>query len=304
MEASGKEDGHFTEKMTVMDKVTALVLRDKNTRTMFAHICTQKGAADTWVVKKVLEDLDYLGHVDVILKCDGEPALVQLVREVKRLRKQPTFIQHSPAYDPQSNGVAEHAVQEYMGQFRRLKIALERRIGGKVESDWPVMEYISEHSTTLLTRYQVGTDGKTPYKRLMGKQCKVPVIEFGEQVLAKPMSQKQTQRKVSLKSRWIEATSVGITRNSNGHVVVLPAGGPAISVRTVKRRLVDNRWSFDAIKDVKSTVRHPNPKNQDQSEPKPERLTQGIDLGESEGQNLKETKSEEKAPQVREFRIT
>ena len=82
---------------------------------MFAHIRTPKGAADTWVVKKVLEDLDYLGHVGVILKCDGEPALVQLVREVKRLRTQPTFIQHSPAYDPQSNGVAEHVVQEYMG---------------------------------------------------------------------------------------------------------------------------------------------------------------------------------------------
>ena len=34
------------------------------------------------------------------------------------------------------------------------------------------MEYISEHSTTLLSRYQVGIDGKTPYKRFMGKQCK------------------------------------------------------------------------------------------------------------------------------------
>ena len=74
--------------------------------------------------------------MDVILKCDGEPALVQLVKEVKRLRTQPTFIQHPPAYDPQSNGAAEHAVQEYMGQYRRVKIALERRIGGKIESDW------------------------------------------------------------------------------------------------------------------------------------------------------------------------
>ena len=198
----------------------------------------------------------------------------------------------------------DHAVQECMGQFRRLKIALERRIRGKVESDWPVKEYISEHSTTLLSRYQLGTDGKTPYKRLLGNPCRVPVIEFGEQVLAKPMRQKQTQRKVWLKSRWVEATFVGITRNSNEHVVVLLAGGPAIRVWTVKRRLVDDKWSFDAIKAIKSTVRHPNTKNQDQSEPNPERLIQDSDLGESEGQKLKETKSKEKAPQVREFRIT
>ena len=89
VEASGKEDGHFSRKddgdgrsVAVFDhksfgqeekeddSVTALVLRDKSTRTMFAHICTQKGAADTWVMKKVLEDLDYLGHVGVILKCE------------------------------------------------------------------------------------------------------------------------------------------------------------------------------------------------------------------------------------------
>ena len=90
---------HLARKKKGDDKVTALVLRDKSTRTMFAHICTQKGAEDTWLVKKVLEDLDYQGPKSI-------------------------FIQHSPAYDAQSNGVTEHAVQEeYMGQFRRLKIA-------------------------------------------------------------------------------------------------------------------------------------------------------------------------------------
>ena len=165
------------------------------------------------------------------------------------------------------------------------------------------MEHISEHSTTLLSRCQVGTSGKTPHKRLMDKQCKVLVIEFGEQILAKPTRQKQTQRKVSLKSGWVEATFEGITRNSNEHEDILPAGGPAIRVRKVKRRPVDDR-SFDAIKVINSTVRHPNPKNQDQSELKPERLTQGTDLGESEGQKLKETKCEEKAPLVRDFRTT
>ena len=103
------------------DKATALVVRDKSTKTTFAHICEQKGSADAWVVRRVLEDLDHLGHVDVILKGDGEPALVQLMKEVKKLRAQPTFIQHPPAYDPQSNGVAEHAVQEYIDQFRKSR---------------------------------------------------------------------------------------------------------------------------------------------------------------------------------------
>ena len=50
----------------------------------------------------------------------------------------------------------------------------------------------------------------------------------------------------------------------------LPSGGPAIRDRTVKRRPVNDRWSFGVIKAVNSTVR----KNQDQSEPKSERLTE------------------------------
>ena len=189
---------------------------------------------DTWVVKKVLEDLNYEGHEDVILRWRASSGVVGQGEEIENAtHSQPTFIQHSPAYGPQLNGVVEHAVQEeYMGQFRRMKIPWERRIGGKVESDWPIMEHISEHSTTLLSRYQVGTGGKTQHKRLTDKQCKVPVIEFGEQILAIPTRQKQTQQKVSLKSGWVEATFVGITRNSNEHVDIRPAG---------KRRPVDDR---------------------------------------------------------------
>ena len=59
----------------------------------------------------MLDDIDQLGHVDLILKGDGEPALVQLMREVRRRRVQSTLLENPPAYDHQSNGAAEKAVQ-------------------------------------------------------------------------------------------------------------------------------------------------------------------------------------------------
>ena len=62
-----------------------------------------------------------LGHTDIILKGDGEPAFVQLMEEIERRRSHPTIIQNPPAYDPQSNGAAEKAVQDYMGQVRAGK---------------------------------------------------------------------------------------------------------------------------------------------------------------------------------------
>ena len=198
IKACGKEDGHFIKEKSEDgkpvvgmdykafgqefqedDKVTSIVVKDENSKTVFAHICLQKGASDKWVVQRILEDLDHLGHVEMVLKTDGEPALVQLAREIKRLRIQPTLVRHPPAYDPQANGAAERAVQEYMGQLRKLKIGLEQRIGKKIESTWAILEWLSELALVLLSRYQVGKDGKTSHRRLMGKECQQAAVEVG-----------------------------------------------------------------------------------------------------------------------------
>ena len=91
----------------------------------------------------------------------GEPALVQVLENVKLARDAPSIIQHSPAYDPQVNGAAEKAVQDYMGQERAMNIGLEARLKCKVESDWNIMEWITEFAGELLSRGQFGKDGRT-----------------------------------------------------------------------------------------------------------------------------------------------
>ncbi len=142
------------------------------------YVCENKGTSDKWVVNKVIEDIDLLGHTEIILKGDGEPALIQLMEEITRRRSHSTIIQNPPAYDPQSNGAAEKAVQDYMGQERAGKIGLEYRLKVKVESQWPIMEWIGEHACTLLDRCQVGHDGKVPYQRRMGKLSDKPIMEM------------------------------------------------------------------------------------------------------------------------------
>ena len=94
----------------------------------FAHICERKGATEKWVIEKIIEDINRLGYTEVVPKGDGEPALQEVLQEVKRLRNHSTILQALPAYDPQSNGAAEKAVQEYMGQLRTMKIGLEARL--------------------------------------------------------------------------------------------------------------------------------------------------------------------------------
>ena len=111
-----------------------------------------EGASGTWRIEKVKEDIARLGYQDVTLKGDGEPALVQVLENVKLAREAPSVIQHSPAYDPQANGAAEKAVQDYMGQVRAMKIGLEARLKCKVESDWKIVEWITELAGELLSR--------------------------------------------------------------------------------------------------------------------------------------------------------
>jgi hypothetical protein len=241
VKGKGKEESHRTQKIgdasckphmcfdyksfgqegDYDDKATALVIKDEITKMKFAHICEKKGATDKWVIEQIIDDIGRLGYTEVILKGDGEPALQDVLQEVKRRRTHPTILQGPPAYDPQANGAAEKAVQEYMGQLRTLRVGLEARLKCKIESEWAIRQWMSVLAPELMNRCQVGRDGRTAYYRMQGKDSKKAIIEVGEQVMAKPLRGKKTNRKVSLKDRWVFATWVGIDPRTNEHVVVL-----------------------------------------------------------------------------------
>ena len=228
---------------------------------------------------------------------------MQVLKQVKRGRSQKTLLEESPAYDPESNGVAEKAVDEVMGQLRALKIGMESRLRAKVNADWLVIQWMVLHACTTINRYQVGTDGCTPLRRLTGKENRQPAVEFGEQVLAKIKRSPKTRKKVSLASKWRMGTWVGATGKSNEHVVILPKGGAAVRVRTVKRRVVEDRWDVEAIKEIVATPSVPNPGNMRQKEIMIESQTIRLDLG-GDGSNTPQAEAEEAEKQLRDFKIT
>ena len=128
--------------------------------------------------------------------------------------------------------------------MRSIKIGLEYRIKTEISTESAIMQWIVEHATVVMNRCAVGKDGKTAYRRLFGKDSKKPLIEFGEQVLVKPMRAPASRRKRSFKYQRREGTWVGVNFKTGEHLVVLAGGGAVIRVATAERRASDERWSL------------------------------------------------------------
>ena len=270
----------------------------------FSHLATCKGTNDEKIVGKVLRSINESGNTKIVLKTDGEPAIIQVQEKVVAERSHPTVPRNPPAYDPQANGVAERAVQEVKCQLRAIKLGLEARLEKEIDNKQAILEWMIPHAADSINKYLVGEDGRTAYYRVNHKNFNGKVFEFGEQVLAKPKrSNKAIKKKQALDARFLDATWVGFDTRSAEHMVVLKDKGPAIKVRTVKPRAASERWSSSAIEDIIATPDAPNPKDETQQELKSERNTKGLNFGADKGHELPRQKMKYPEGITRNFRI-
>ena len=106
------------------------------------------------------------------MRSDQEPALQDLLAEVGRRRiPAKTFHEVSLVGSPASNGVAERGVQTVEGQIR--VDAFKTRVGAQIPSNHNILAWLVEFAETVVNRYEVGRDGKTPFERLRGKQSRL-----------------------------------------------------------------------------------------------------------------------------------
>ena len=123
-----------------------LVGRDRQSKFTFCHLVKCKGTGDERIVKKVLQSIRETGNTKMVLKTDGEQAMVQLQEQIITERENKTIPQNPPAHDPQANGEAERAVQDVKAQLRAVKLGLEARIGEEINVNCPVLEWMIPHA--------------------------------------------------------------------------------------------------------------------------------------------------------------
>ena len=124
-------------------------------------------------------------HGDVILKSDQELAIVDVLKEIAKLRgPRRTMIEESPARDSKSNGVAERAIQS-MEKLIRQVCDRNANSGKSLRPSSAVCMVGEEFCADLHNRCHVGSDGETAHQRLKGKHSNQAVMEFGTSVMCK-----------------------------------------------------------------------------------------------------------------------
>ena len=89
-----------------------IIGKDEATGNLIAHYVLCKGLTDDWVIRRIVRDLEEIGRRDAIVKTDGEPAITAVQSRLQALRPGRTLPRNPPAYNPESIGPCEMAVQD------------------------------------------------------------------------------------------------------------------------------------------------------------------------------------------------
>eukprot|EP00971_Amphidinium_carterae_P337087 6473751-Amphidinium_carterae.1 len=228
------------------DSITAVVMREEQTRAIAAHVVPRKGDVE-WVVIQLHRDLLKWGvRGNLTMKCDQEESIKSLLDGLAKRRSEAepssrTIIEHSPVKDSSGNGIAEVSVRAVEEMTRCLKLGLEERIKKKISVQHKVFAWLVEHAADVLTKYALGDDGMSAYKRLKGKSYRGTLFEFGQHVMYRVSGKPQGS---SMLPRWHHGIWLGKRFASDENIVSTRCG---VVVRARGVRSVSQEQLFDSV---------------------------------------------------------
>ena len=228
-----------------------LVMVDTDTGMVFAHVVKRKGA-DPEVLEMILADIEVLGHRRIIFKSDQENPAKALQRELAARRPE-MKLENSPKYHSSANGAVENAIQRVIGLTRVMKDALESNLGKPVEPNMPIMAFMVNHAATIISRFSVDPDGRTPFEKARGTNANRELAEFGEKVLYQPMVKYNKNTKLDV--RWQFGVFLGVATRTNE--VMIGGRDGAERAWACRRLPEDQRWDAEAVHQVRDSPAGP-----------------------------------------------
>ena len=138
---------------------------------------------NSWLIQVMHQELKSWGHPGgasnaLILKSDGEPAIVAVREALARCHGGRVTPEQTPAGEHQANGTAEEAGRTIRDHARVLKIDFQSKIKRYIEATELVMPWLIRWSAMAVSRFNPGADRKTPYERQTGGSCDTEVVPF------------------------------------------------------------------------------------------------------------------------------
>ena len=111
------------------------------------HKCLGPDGDNSWLVQDMRQELKSWGHPgggrnEIILKSDGEPAIVAVREALARCHGGQVTPEQPPKGEHQANGLAEVTGRHIRDQVRVMKLQLQKMLGRQVLEDEPVMAWM------------------------------------------------------------------------------------------------------------------------------------------------------------------
>ena len=216
-----------------------------------------KAASET-LVRFFLAMLDAWGRSDVkvLLRSDQEVTLTLILREVQARRQQRTLVERSPVESHATMGAMERANRTMGEMLRTMKHATETRVGGRLETDHPLISWMIRHCCWVFCRYHVRADGRTPHEVLRNNSYRGGLACFGEIVWARVPGSRLLRGKYEV--NWLELVWLGKTENTEEHLCGDEHG--VRKFRTIRRQPESARWRREYVDKLSGDPFNPKPK--------------------------------------------
>ena len=153
-------------------------------------------------------------------------------------------------------GAMERANRTMGEMLRTMKHATETRVGGRLETDHPLISWMIRHCCWVFCRYFVRADGITPYEVLRNNSYRGGLACFGEIVWARVPGSRLLRGKYEV--NWLELVWLGKTENTEEHLC-----GDEHRVRkfrTIRRQPESARWRREYVDKLSGDPFNPKPK--------------------------------------------
>ena len=215
-----------------------------------------------YVVRTLKSFIGQLGHVNVALRTDGEPTVVQMAEQLRdelnktRLKDAVVraYTERTPRYSPQSLGHVGARQALIKGDTLTMKSKLEEDYKKSFTPKDTIWPWMVRHAAWVRSRFGLKANRRTAYEDAFGTSYMSAIVPFGEVVLFKmpaSASGRKTQGGRQLKGdfSWEKGVFLGKTNESDEFLLGTRRG--VHTARTVKRLREELRISEELVAEMK-----------------------------------------------------